>query len=75
MSILQPFKRLVDPIRARIEEAEFKAKRELPVQEDAGEPPVFRCRVCSRESTDRTFCPECLADTMEPVAEEAMPPQ
>jgi hypothetical protein len=67
MSIIETFKKVVDPLRARQEEAERKAKREQPVREAGGDPPLFRCRVCGAESTDRTYCSACLADTMEPV--------
>jgi rubrerythrin len=65
MSIIDTLKRVVDPITARQEEAERKARRAQPVREAEGDPPLYRCRVCGTESADRTYCPECLADTME----------
>jgi hypothetical protein len=74
MSIIDTFKRVVDPRAARQEEAERKAKREQPLREAEGDPPLFRCRVCGAESPDRTYCPECLADTMEPVPQGPAPP-
>ena len=66
MSIIDTFKKVVDPIAARQEEAERKRQRESKRQAD-GDPPLYRCRVCGAESPDRTYCPACLADTMEPV--------
>ena len=65
MSILTSFKKLVDPERARIEEAEKRAERERPRSEDegGGEPPKLRCKVCGRDGDD-AYCPDCLADTM-----------
>jgi hypothetical protein len=67
MSIIDTFRKVVDPMAARQEEAERQAKREQPVREAEGDPPLYRCRVCGAESTDRTYCSECLADTMEPL--------
>jgi len=67
MSIIDTFKKVVDPIAARQEEAERKRQREQVKREAEGDPPVFRCRVCGTEAPDRAYCPECLADTMEPV--------
>jgi hypothetical protein len=29
--------------------------------------PMFRCRICSFESSDSSYCAECLADTMRPA--------
>jgi rubrerythrin len=40
-----------------------------------GDPQLYRCRVCGAESPDRTYCPECLADTMEPVPKKPGAPQ
>ncbi|MBI5481203.1 MAG: hypothetical protein HY906_20260 [Deltaproteobacteria bacterium] len=74
MSIIDTFKKVVDPIAARQEEAERQARREQPVREAEGDPPLFRCRVCGTESADRTYCPECLADTMEPVPKRTPTP-
>ena len=74
MSIIDTFKRVVDPMAARQEEAERQAKREQPVRAAEGDPPLYRCRVCGTESPDRTYCPECLADTMEPVPKSPAAP-
>ena len=77
MSIIDTLQKVVDPIAARQKEAELKAKREQPVREADGDPPLYRCRVCGIEGTDRTYCPACLADTMEPVPKQppTPPPQ
>jgi rubrerythrin len=66
MSILTSFKKLVDPNVARMEEAERKAKRETPKREEAGGP-GYRCKVCGRVEQEKSFCPDCLADTMQPI--------
>ncbi len=73
MSIIDTFKTVVDPITARQEEAERKRQRESKRQADA-DPPLYRCRVCGAESPDRTYCPKCLADTMEPVPRDKPDP-
>ncbi len=67
MSIIETFKKVVDPIAARQKEAELKREREQPQREAEGDPPLYRCRVCGLEAPERGYCPECLADTMEPV--------
>ena len=67
MSIIDTLKKVVDPIAARQEEAERKRQREQSKREAEGDPPIYRCRVCGTESPDRTYYPECLADTMEPL--------
>jgi rubrerythrin len=67
MSIIDTLRKVVDPIAARQEEAERKRQREQSRRAAEGDPPIYRCRVCGAESPDRTYCPECLADTMEPV--------
>lgn len=30
---------------------------------------VFRCRLCGLQAADKSYCPECLADTMEPLSD------
>jgi hypothetical protein len=70
VSIVQSLKKLVDPERARQEAAQFKRERELPRREAAGDPPTYCCRICQTTSTDRSYCPACLADTMVPLARE-----
>jgi hypothetical protein len=67
MSIVESFKRLVDPVQARKEEAERKSAREQPIREAASGPPGFRCRVCGQLGKDATFCIDCLAATMKPL--------
>lgn len=74
MSIIETFKKVVDPLKARQEEAERKRQREPSQREPDGDPPLYRCRVCGMESPDRTYCSECLADTMEPVARSPAEP-
>jgi lipopolysaccharide biosynthesis regulator YciM len=68
MSIIYTLKKIVDPIAARQEEAERKAQREEVRQQQAGDPPRYRCRTCGLEDSQGVYCPECLADTMERVA-------
>jgi hypothetical protein len=68
MSIVESLKRLVDPVQARKEEAERKSAREQPIREPDGGPPGSRCRVCGQLGKDVTFCLDCLAATMEPLA-------
>lgn len=70
VSIVQSLKKLVDPERARQEAAQLKKERELPRREVAGDPPTYRCRICHATSTERAYCPTCLADTMVPVVPE-----
>ena len=72
MSIIGSFKRLVDPIAHRMEQADQTSKRELPQREATGDPPLFVCRICALEGPDGTYCPECLADTMEPRARKKL---
>lgn len=74
MSIIESLKRLVDPVQVRQEEAERKAAREQPKREHDGDPPQFACRVCGQVGADRSYCPECLADTMEPVHDKDKAP-
>ena len=67
MSIVESLVRLVDPVQARQQEAERKAAREEPKRNHDGDPPRFACRVCGHVAADKAYCPECLADTMEPI--------
>jgi rubrerythrin len=66
MSIIQSLVKLVDPVQAREAEAERRRAREEPKREHDGDPPRFACRVCGHVGDDKAYCPECLADTMEP---------
>jgi hypothetical protein len=65
MSIVESLIRLVDPVQAREREAERRRVREEPKRERAAAPPRFACRICGHLSPDQSYCPECLADTME----------
>ena len=67
MSIVESLKRLVDPVQARQLEEERRKAREQPKRDHAGDPPSFACRICGHVSADKAYCPECLADTMEPL--------
>jgi hypothetical protein len=69
-SIVWSLKRLFDKPadverEVRDRHAELRGERKT----DA-DPPTYRCRVCSLESPDGTFCPECLADPMIEVKRE-----
>ena len=51
-----------------IEEQDRQRQQDLqPSRKQEGDPPVFRCRCCGLESAERAYCPDCLADTMEPL--------
>lgn len=69
MSIVFSLRKLVDPNRARVENAEQRTERERPRDEGEGgkPPPTLVCKACGYEGTDPSFCPRCLADTMRPM--------
>jgi rubrerythrin len=67
MSIVESLIKLVDPVQAQRREEERRVAREQPKRTDAGDPPRFACRVCGHESAEKSYCPACLADTMEPL--------
>jgi hypothetical protein len=67
MSIVESLIKLVDPVQAQRREEERRRDREQPARSDAGDPPEFACRICGLRSTERSYCPTCLADTMQPV--------
>lgn len=67
MSIIESLVRLVDPIQARQQEEERRRAREEPKRNHDGDPPPYACRVCGHVGNDKAYCPECLADTMEPL--------
>jgi len=69
VSIVESFKKLVDPVRARQEQEERRSDRERPDADDEGgpPPPKRRCRVCGHEGPESRFCPDCLAETMRPL--------
>jgi rubrerythrin len=64
MSIVESLIKLVDPAQAQAREEERRVAREQPKRDDAA-PPLFVCRVCGHRSADGSYCPSCLADTME----------
>jgi hypothetical protein len=64
VGILTPFERLFDDAE-QIEAEQRERDQDLtPPAPKPGDPPVYRCRVCGHESEDRSYCPDCLADTM-----------
>jgi rubrerythrin len=67
VSIVESLKKLVDPVQARAREEELRKEREQPKRDHSGDPPSFACRICGHVSDDKSYCPECLADTMRPV--------
>jgi hypothetical protein len=54
-------------------EEERRVAREQPKRNDAGDPPTFVCRhrVCGHRDAQGSYCPTCLADTMEQVSPAA----
>jgi DNA-nicking Smr family endonuclease len=68
VSIVESLKRLFDPATAQQEDAERRADRDRPQREnDAGPARWFECRVCHYVGNEPTFCPTCLAGTMNPT--------
>jgi rubrerythrin len=54
-----------------IEENDRQFQQTLaPDLKKEGDPPIFRCRVCGLQSPERAYCPDCLADTMEPLTKD-----
>jgi hypothetical protein len=77
MSIIESWKKLVDPAGAREDAAERERLRQPARQTEAGPPPTFECRVCGHLGPESAFCPSCLAQTMRPsnrVAPGPAPP-
>jgi hypothetical protein len=66
MSIIESWKRLVDPAGAREDAAERERLRQPARQTESGPPPTFECRVCGHLGPEPAFCPSCLAQTMRP---------
>jgi hypothetical protein len=66
MSIIESWKKLVDPAGAREDAAERERLRQPARQTEAGPPPTFECRVCGHLGPEPAFCPICLAQTMRP---------
>jgi hypothetical protein len=67
MSIIESLVKLVDPIQARQQEEEKRRARENNEGDATSDPPRFACRICGHQSPDKGYCPDCLADTMEPI--------
>lgn len=66
MSIIQTLKKLVDPEKAREEQLDREARQtEVSQPRAADTPPLYQCSVCGLEDARGTYCPDCLADTME----------
>jgi rubrerythrin len=71
MSIVESMLKLVDPVQAQAREEERRVAREQPKRDDTGAPPTFVCRVCGHRDAQGSYCPTCLADTMERVSAAA----
>jgi rubrerythrin len=67
VSLIETFKKIVDPVQAREREEELRKEREQPKRDQSSDPPRYVCRICGHASDDKSYCPECLADTMRPV--------
>lgn len=65
MAIVESLIRLVDPAQAQQREEERRKQREQPKRDHGGDPPRYACRICGHVSEDKSYCPECLADTMQ----------
>jgi hypothetical protein len=73
VSIVESLIKLVDPVQARQRDEERRIAREQPKRDDEGDPPRFVCRVCGLQSPQKSYCPECLADTMVKLTAEPKP--
>jgi rubrerythrin len=71
MAIVESLVKLLDPVQARELEEQRRTAREQPKRDQGGDPPRFRCRICGHIGEDKAYCPECLADTMEPLKADA----
>jgi len=60
------FRRFVDPVAYRQEQIDRDRQRDRREEEgDSDKPsPTFACRICDHRSTNPSYCPTCLADTM-----------
>jgi rubrerythrin len=66
-SIVWSLERLFEhPVKIEMREREQIASRRGEPGQTA-DPPTFQCRVCGFEAPDPSYCPTCLADTMEPA--------
>jgi hypothetical protein len=79
MSLLWLFRRFFDVVEFNEQQAELRRKHEvqppdvnpdeiyyIPQAPRAAEPQRFACRLCGYESMDGSYCPKCIAITMEP---------
>jgi hypothetical protein len=65
MPPIGPLERLFDtPVKIEQRQRELDAEVRGVEQED-GDPPTFRCRICGIEAAEPRFCHHCLAETME----------
>lgn len=53
----------------KTDQAETGDDKEPSESEQPAEEEEFRCRICGLKSSEPSYCPECLAQTMEPVEE------
>jgi rubrerythrin len=67
VSIVESLKKIVDPVQARNREEELRAERQQPKRDHDGDPPHYKCRVCGHEDVEPSYCPSCLADTMQRI--------
>jgi hypothetical protein len=64
MSFMRLLERMFEPARETDRIArEQRQDVQGPLQQD-GKDHRFRCKACGLESTEGSYCPECLADTM-----------
>jgi rubrerythrin len=63
MSIRATLEKLTDPMNARKKEVELK--NQLKPENQKSNDDGFKCRVCGFLSDNKTYCPQCLSDTME----------
>jgi len=65
MSLIWPLERLFEsPAKIEERQREKQGAAHAEANDEEGDPPTFRCRVCGYEGPQRVFCPDCLADTM-----------
>jgi hypothetical protein len=67
--IVRSLELLVQSHQDQERERREKEQAIRPARKADGAPPTFRCRVCALESADGSYCPTCLADTMEVASE------
>jgi rubrerythrin len=67
MSIIESLRRLIDPVAVKLDEEDRKRLREEKGPAAQGDQPPFLCRMCGYTGKEPTFCPKCLADTMQPL--------